>query len=105
MKRANQCLEMFLRCYGHHTPTKWMSWLPLVEFWYNTSFHSSLGRTAFKMLYVYDPVVAVAPLLPDSENQPVQDMLTKRRLQMEIIRQHITIAQNKIKSISRQAPH
>jgi hypothetical protein len=49
------------------------------------------------VLYGYDPVVAAAPLLPNTENQLVQDMLAERRLQMEVVKQHLTTVQNRIK--------
>lgn len=29
---VNQCLEMYLRCATHDSPTKWKLWLPLAEF-------------------------------------------------------------------------
>ena len=54
-KRVNQCLEMYLRCVVHDSPSKWKSWLSLAELWYNTSFHSSLGCSPFKALYGYEP--------------------------------------------------
>lgn len=43
-ERVNQCLDMYLRCVVHDTPTKWHSWLPLAEFWYNTNYHTSLAH-------------------------------------------------------------
>jgi hypothetical protein len=49
------------------------------------------------VLYGYDHVVAAAPLLPNTENQLVQDMLAERRLQMEVVKQHLTTVQNRIK--------
>lgn len=55
---VNQCLEMFLRCAVHDTPTKWFNWLALAEFWYNTSPHSVLGCSPFKALYGVEPVLA-----------------------------------------------
>jgi transposase InsO family protein len=54
-ERLNQCLETFLRCTVHACPTKWFRWLPLAEFWYNTSFHSALGRSLFEALYGHPP--------------------------------------------------
>lgn len=54
-ERLNQCLEAFLRCTVHACPTKWFRWLALAEFWYNTSFHSALGRAPFEVLYGHPP--------------------------------------------------
>ena len=54
-ERVNQCMETYLRCFVHACPTKWSSWLPLAEFWYNTSKHSSLGRSPFEALYGHAP--------------------------------------------------
>jgi hypothetical protein len=42
-ERVNQCLETFLRCFAHACQKKWSVWLPLPEFWYNTSHHSAIG--------------------------------------------------------------
>jgi transposase InsO family protein len=50
-ERVNQCLETFLRFFVHSYPRKWKDWLAAAEFWYNTSSHSSLGRSPFEALY------------------------------------------------------
>ena len=42
---------MNLRCAVHDSPSKWRRWLPMAEFWYNSTFHSSLQCTPFKALY------------------------------------------------------
>ena len=40
----------------HPYPAKWMEWISLAEYWFNSSsFHSALGRTPFKALYGYVP--------------------------------------------------
>lgn len=44
-ERVNQCLETYLRCFIQACPTKWKKWLSLAEYWYNTSYHSSLKNT------------------------------------------------------------
>lgn len=54
-ERVNQCLEIYLRCFVHSTPSKWYSWLHLAEYWYNSTYHSSLGTTPFEVLYGYPP--------------------------------------------------
>ena len=59
-ERVNQCMETFLRCFVHACPTKWIQWLSLAEFWYNTSCHSALGRSPFEVLYGHPPHATLA---------------------------------------------
>ena len=54
-ERLNQCLEGFLRCTVHACPRQWFKWLPLAEYWYNTSFHSALQLSPFEVLYGHPP--------------------------------------------------
>jgi transposase InsO family protein len=50
-ERVNQSLECFLCCFITANPHHWTKWLSLCEFWYNTNWHSSLGKTPFEVLY------------------------------------------------------
>lgn len=54
-ERVNQCLEMYLRTAIHDIPRQWRRWLPVAEFWYNSSFHASLNCSPFKALYGREP--------------------------------------------------
>jgi hypothetical protein len=56
-ERVNQCLEAYLQCTVNACPRKWKDWLPLAEFWYNTSFHSSLNSSPFEVLYGHPPII------------------------------------------------
>lgn len=54
-ERVNQSVEAYLRCFIHACPSKWSQWLSLVEFWYNTNYHSSLNKSPFEVLYGQEP--------------------------------------------------
>jgi hypothetical protein len=88
---------MFLRCCVHDEPKRWKSWLPLVEFWYNTSYHSSLGCSPFKVLHGYDPPLITAPMIYSADNKSVEDLLNDKQLHTALIKKHLAVAQNRIK--------
>lgn len=48
-------MECYLRCYASHQPPDWMKWLPWAEWWYNTTYHSSIKMTPFQALYSRPP--------------------------------------------------
>ncbi|MCI31429.1 retrotransposon protein, partial [Trifolium medium] len=50
-KRTIQSLEDLLRACVLEQGVSWDSCLPLIEFTYNNSFHSSIGMTPFEALY------------------------------------------------------
>jgi len=54
-ERLNQCLETFLHCLVSSCPKKWKDYLPLAEFWYNTTIHFALGRSPFEVMYGHSP--------------------------------------------------
>jgi transposase InsO family protein len=46
-ERVNQCLEAYLRCMVFQYPKKWAAWIPLAEWWYNTTYHTALKVSPF----------------------------------------------------------
>jgi len=54
-ERLNQSLEAFLRCTVHSCPKQWSKWISVAEFWYNTTTHTTLGKSPFEVLYGYSP--------------------------------------------------
>jgi len=96
-ERLKQCLETYLRCLVQSCPSKWATWLPLAEFWYNTSFHSALGKTPFEVLYGHPPshfgiVSTDACNVPDQ-----QQWLTERSAMTELIQHNLQRAQQRMK--------
>jgi hypothetical protein len=47
MKVINKCLETYLRCFSSEKKNQWAQWLPLGEWWYNTSYHTTTHMTPF----------------------------------------------------------
>ena len=80
IERVNQCLEGYLRCTVHVCPTKWKDWLPLAEYWYNTSYHSSLNRTPFEVLYGHEPKHFGIDHIHDCAIPDLEKWLSDRRL-------------------------
>jgi hypothetical protein len=96
-ERVNQCLEMYLRCAISDSPTQWKKWLPLAEFWYNSSYHTALKCSPFKALYGYEPVFAAAPVMAKTGDQLVEGLLAERKAHSEILKQKLASAQNRMK--------
>jgi hypothetical protein len=96
-ERVNQCLETFLRCFVSSTPRQWKKWLPLAEFWYNSSFHSSLGTSPFEVLYGRPPRslgLSAVDAIPVGD---LQSWLANRQLMTQTIKQHLLRAQQRMK--------
>ena len=55
-KVVNRTLGNMLRCMIKGTPTTWEDRLPLIEFAYNRSFHSSIGMSPFEACYGFNPL-------------------------------------------------
>ena len=48
-ERLNRTLEAGLRAYADKKGADWADWLPMCEAFYNSSTHSSTGKTPFEM--------------------------------------------------------
>jgi len=93
----NQCLETFLRCTVHACPKQWCKWLPLAEFWYNTSCHSALGRSPFEALYGHPPRHFGISNMNATSVPELEEWLKERDLLSQIIKQHLLRAQQRMK--------
>jgi len=92
-ERVNQCLETYLRCFVHSCPRQWLKWLPLAEYWYNTSSHSALGKSPFEVLFGRSPRHFGITELAASPVPDVASMLAERTTMLASVRQHLLHAQ------------
>ena len=97
---VNRCIEQYLRCFVSQQPRKWSSFLPWAEFWYNTTYHSSIGMTTFQALYGRPP-----PSIPNyqvgasSVNEVDQTLVSQNAILQQLkINLHATI--NRMKQVA-----
>ncbi|XP_040379158.1 uncharacterized protein LOC121054199 [Oryza brachyantha] len=95
-ERVNQCLETYLRCFIHACPSKWVLWLYLAEYWYNTSYHSALDKAPFEVLYGHTPtqlgITDGSCDIPD-----LKEWLHERKVMIQLLKQHLNRAQQLMK--------
>ena len=90
-ERVHRTIEQILRAYVHPLHDDWATWLPVAEFAYNNSYHSSLKTTPFYANYGYHPSTPASLSTPNSTDSndhqyldrisSIQD-LVKRELEL-----------------------
>ena len=75
IERVNQIIEDMLRAYCGREPSKWIQYLPLVEFAYNASYQSSIDMTPFKALYRHGPLSFIDTVLGNNHAPRAKDWL------------------------------
>jgi hypothetical protein len=96
-ERVNQCLETYLRCFVQSCPRQWPSWLPLAEFWYNTCYHTALGKSPFEVLYGHSPAQAGIGSAEHCTVLDLQQILQSRQNMLQQVRMHLHRAQQRMK--------
>jgi hypothetical protein len=94
---VNKCLEGYLRCFVSDKQTQWFKWLPLAEWWYNTSFHTATKMTPFMALYGYHPPSITSSLKEKSKVQAVEDHIENQQQILQILKDNLTMVQNRMK--------
>jgi hypothetical protein len=94
---VNKCLEGYLHCFVSDKQTQWFKWLPLEEWWYNTSFHTATKMTPFMALYGYHPPSITSSLKEKSKVQAVEDHIKNQQQVLQILKDNLTMAQNRMK--------
>jgi hypothetical protein len=94
---VNKCLEIYLRCFASKKKNQLAQWLPLVEWWYNTSYHTTTYMTLFEPVYGQNPP-SVLSYLPGVLKVPMVDqMLTVQEAIIHTLKENLVMAQNCMK--------
>lgn len=97
-ERVNQCLEGYLRCFVHACPHKWKEWLALAKFWYNSSYHSSLNKTPFEVLYGQTPRHLGIDVVESCAIPNLRLWLSERKLMVQLMQQQLLRVQQRQKA-------
>jgi transposase InsO family protein len=96
-ERVNQCIENYLRCMTSLEPKKWVLHLSMAEYWYNTSFHSSLQKTPFQAMYGYPPPDLQLPAALATTNTEATEFLGDRNVMWQQLKSNLANAQARMK--------
>lgn len=101
-ERVNQCIETYLRCMCSRFPKKWSEWIPLAEWWYNTTYHSTIKRSPFEALYGYSPPqLGYGPHLM-AKNVGIEDWMQNHQLISQQLKQLLQEAQKRMSYYANQ---
>jgi hypothetical protein len=81
-------------------PKKWTTWISMAEYWYNTSFHSSLKVTPFEALYGFPPPTLSEFSIPGTVDSETQDFITQRQKMLQTIKENLLQAQARMKKFA-----
>ena len=90
-ERVNQTLETHLRIFCNFLQSDWSDLLPLAEFAYNATHHSTIGMTPFYANYGYHPRLSIT--LDEVNNPDVNHHLTRLRTIYDTARDNMSKTQ------------
>ncbi|GAU37038.1 hypothetical protein TSUD_207440 [Trifolium subterraneum] len=93
----NRCLESYLRCFASDQPKNWAVWIPWAEFWYNTTYHISIDRTPFEVVYGRPPPTLIRFLSNETKVAAVALELSDRDEALNQLKLHLIKAQQQMK--------
>jgi hypothetical protein len=90
---------MYLRCFTGEKPKDWVKWLSWVEYTYNTSFHSSMGKTPFEVVFGRSLPTLLTYILGTARVEVVESALLDRDALLKDVQVNLQSAQNRMKQI------
>ncbi|MBW0578625.1 hypothetical protein O181_118340, partial [Austropuccinia psidii MF-1] len=93
-ERVNQIIEQYLWMYVSYHQDDWNTWLPLAEFAYNNSDHSSTKQSPFFTVYGRDPHFDSVHITQDT---PAGKLSTKIQSVQQDVKRELEVAINQFK--------
>ncbi|WVZ10094.1 hypothetical protein V8G54_014624 [Vigna mungo] len=97
---VNRCLETYLRCMCCDEPRQWSKWIPLAEWWYNTTYHSSIKASPYEVVYGQTPPNHLPYLPGESRVELFNRSLQKWEEILKLAKFHMKRAQERMKQLA-----
>nr|GEX45693.1 hypothetical protein [Tanacetum cinerariifolium] len=96
----NRSLECYPRCMCEEKPKEWVNWIPLTEYWYNTSYHTTIKTTPYQVVYGQVSPDHITYTKRDSAIDVVDRFLSAMKAGIDLLKFHIKRPQDKMKSLA-----
>lgn len=80
------------------TPKSWVNWLPAAEWWYNTTFHTTLNTTPYQVVYGTEPRHLAGQLRSHSNIATSENLLQEKQHQWSVLKEILEAAQIRMKT-------
>lgn len=94
---VNRTIEMYLWCFVGDRPQRLVDWIPWAEYCYNTSFHTSLQTSPFKVVYGRDPPRLLSYAPGSTRVEAIDQALLDRDVILAKIKIRLQQAQSRMK--------
>lgn len=96
-EELNRCLQGYLCCMSGEHPGDWLQWLPLTEWWYNSTHHSTIHSSPYEVLYGQPPPHHNPYFVGASPIVMVDKSLQQRKVARKMLQYHLKRAQDRMK--------
>ncbi|TYK29290.1 putative retroelement pol polyprotein [Cucumis melo var. makuwa] len=90
---VNKSVEAYLRCFYGEKPKEWSQWLHWAEYWYNTTYHGSIGITPCHTIYgrLHPPLIQYEDI--ETPNSTLDQQLKDRDVILGALKEHLLYRQ------------
>ena len=78
-------------------PKEWSKWIPLVEWWYNTTYHTATELTPYEVIYNQPPPMHLPYIPGETKVEAVDRSLQRREAVIQVLKFHLLKAQHRMK--------
>ncbi|KAA0039716.1 ty3-gypsy retrotransposon protein [Cucumis melo var. makuwa] len=89
---VNKNVEAYLRCFCGEKPREWSQWLHWAEYWYNTTYHGSIGISPFQAVYGRLPPPLIQYGDMETPNSTLDQQLRDRDIILRALKEHLRVA-------------